>query len=144
MSRWERFGFSMEIDGAAVRDWYARAGEWDCGCGHCRNFLKLARARALPAPVLEFLDGLSVPPERSTYVCELDRVGDKLYYQVNYRLPGKKLAGPERDSVNQGWGGVWCGDDPYPYGAPGFPKPHFDVSFFVWLPWVLDEPPEGE
>ena len=110
MSRWERFGFSMEIDGAAVRDWYARAGEWDCGCGHCRNFLK----------------------------------EDKLYYQVNYRLPGKKLAGPERDSVNQGWGGVWCGDDPYPYGAPGFPKPHFDVSFFVWLPWVLDEPPEGE
>lgn len=143
MSRQERFGFALEIDGAASRAWYAQAGEWDCGCGHCRNFLKLARERALPAPVLEFLDGLSVPPEKSTYVCQMGREGDRHFYQFNYRLAGRKPAGPEGDSNKQDWGSVWCGHDPYPYGAPDFPEPNFDLSFFVWLPWALDEPPDG-
>ena len=53
MTKYDFFGFRVEIDEAATRDWYAQADEWDCDCGDCRNFLKLAHARALPAPVLE-------------------------------------------------------------------------------------------
>lgn len=29
---------------------------------------------------------------------------------------------------------AYCGHNPYPYGAPGFPEPHFDLEFWVWLP----------
>ena len=27
-----------------------------------------------------------------------------------------------------------CTHEPYPYGAPGFPTPHFDLEFWVRLP----------
>ena len=40
------------------------------------------------------------------------------------------------------WGESYCCHEPYPYGAPGFPEPHFDLEFWVTLPWVLDEPLE--
>lgn len=29
---------------------------------------------------------------------------------------------------------AYCGHNPYPYGAPGFSEPHFDLEFWVWLP----------
>ena len=29
------------------------------------------------------------------------------------------------------------------YGASGFPEPHFDLEFWLTLPWVLDEPVDG-
>ena len=35
--------FQVEVDKAATRDWYAQSEGWDCDCGHCRNFLTLAR-----------------------------------------------------------------------------------------------------
>lgn len=42
---------------------------------------------------------------------------------------------PEAEIPN--W--VHCCHDPYPYGAPNFPEPHFDLEFYATLPWVLDE-----
>ena len=36
------------------------------------------------------------------------------------------------------WGEVRCCHEPYPYGAPDFPAPHFDLEFWVTLPWILD------
>jgi hypothetical protein len=38
---------------------------------------------------------------------------------------------------------VWqdlCCHETYPYGAPDFLEPHFDIEFFLWLPWVINEP----
>ena len=33
-----------------------------CPCGHCRNFVALARERKLPEELLAILDSLSIPP----------------------------------------------------------------------------------
>lgn len=33
-----------------------------------------------------------------------------------------------------GWGEAYCKHEIYPYGAPGFPMPHFDLEFWVRLP----------
>ena len=41
-------------------------------CGHCRNYVALARERKLPEELLAILDSLSISPEKATYVCELD------------------------------------------------------------------------
>ena len=59
------------MDEQATRACYAQAPDWDCTCGHCRNFLALARERKLPEELLAILDSLSIPPEKATYVCEL-------------------------------------------------------------------------
>jgi succinate dehydrogenase/fumarate reductase flavoprotein subunit len=32
-----------------------------------------------------------------------------------------------------------CCHETYPYGAPGFPEPHFDLEFYAVLPWVTEE-----
>ena len=29
------FGFQVEIDEAATKEWYDRADEWSCDCGDC-------------------------------------------------------------------------------------------------------------
>ena len=138
----EFFGFQTEVDEAATRAWYAQAGEWGCECGDCRNFLKLARGRALPAPVLELLDGLGIPPAKATYVCEMYPTEDGHCYEFSYRLVGRILSGDETKSVPWEGGSAWCCHEPYPYGAPEFPEPHFDLAFLLTLPWVLDEPRE--
>lgn len=138
------FGFfdayQTDIDLEATRKWYAQADEWGCECGDCLNFLKLARERALPAPVLEILDKLGVPPGKATYVCEMGPEEDGRLYEFSYRLAGQILSGDEMSSKRQDWGGGRCCHEPYPYGSPGFPEPHFDLEFWVTLPWVLDEP----
>ncbi|MBE6955233.1 MAG: hypothetical protein E7449_04905 [Ruminococcaceae bacterium] len=36
-------------------------------------------------------------------------------------------------------GSVRCSHESYPYGAPGFPEPHFDLEFSLKLPWILEE-----
>ena len=105
------FGYKVEIDEKATREWYDAASEWGCSCGSCRNFLTLAYKRELPAPVLAALDDLHIPPEKATYVCELYSDSKGSCYQF-----------------------VCCCHDPYPYGAPDFPKPHFDLEFNVVLP----------
>ena len=132
------FGFQVEVDETATCDWYSHSEEWDCDCGHCRNFLTLARARELPATVLEFLDKLGIPPEKATYVCEMYPDGDGLCYQFSYRIAGNILNG-EVDTKEAGR----CLHETYPYGAPGFPEPHFDLEFLLTLPWVPDEPVSG-
>ena len=36
-----------------------------------------------------------------------------------------------------------CCHEIYPYGAPDFPEPHFDLEFYLTLPWTLEEPEDG-
>ena len=71
MTRLSLWGYELEVDEQATRAWYAQAEEWGCTCGHCRNFLALARERKLPEEILHILDSLSIPAEKATYVCEL-------------------------------------------------------------------------
>ena len=126
-----RFGrFTVEVDEIATKNWYANADMWGCDCGHCRNFLMLAQNDALPHPVMEALRKLEIPPIKATYVSELY---DNLY-QFSYRVAGKILSGTSKPDDS-----VICGHEIYPYGAPGFPEPHFDLEFFMKLPWVIDE-----
>ena len=131
MTKQNLFGFMVEIDEAATRKWYASAGEWGCDCGDCVNFLTLARGRRLPAIVLEPLDRLGIAPQKATYVCQLFPDGEGQFYQFSYRIAGRILGG-EAAKEN-----VRCGHEPYPYGAPGFPEPNFDLEFDASLPWVL-------
>ena len=139
MTERDLFGFRVEIDEEATRAWYAQADEWGCECGDCRNFLTLARKRALPAPVLEPLEKLGIPPEKATYVCEMYPTEGGHVYQFSWRIAGNILNGGEKAGNPQSWGEGSCLHEPYPYGAPGFPEPHFDLNFFIELPWVLDE-----
>lgn len=135
MDRCELFGYRVEVDMKATRDWYRNAGEWGCECGHCRNFLNLAKSRKLPVSVMEILDRLGIPPEKATYVCELYTDNAGIHYQFSYRIAGSILAEPE----NNGTVNARCCHEPYPYGAPGFPLPHFDLEFYEVLPWTLNE-----
>lgn len=144
MIRYNFFGISVEIDEAATYAWYANASKWDCDCGHCRNFLALAEQKALPAPVLDLLSCLGIPPEKATYVCELYSTEQGHCYEFSYRVAGIMPEGRDMDCVQYKWGAGRCCHDPYPYGAPGFPEPHFNLCFSVELPWVLAEPEEGE
>ena len=153
MTRFSWYGYEAKVDEAAVRNWYARAEEWGCACGHCRNFLALARERRLPGEVLEMLDRLSIPPEKATYVCELyyedDWAEKGLLYQFSWRLAGEILARPGEERSGWGplierpWGGLALGHEDYPHGAPDFPAPHFDLECQMYLPWILDEPMDG-
>ena len=155
MTRFSWFGYEAEVDERATRDWYAQADEWGCQCGHCRNFLALARQRKLPDEILNILDRLSIPPEKATYVCELDDRDWKekgLLYQISWRVAGEVVKKPEsKENAGTPWGpptwlrSCWLmlGHEIYPYGAPGFPQPNFDLDVSLYLPWVLDEPVEG-
>lgn len=139
-------GYQVEIDESATKAWYAQSEPWGCECGHCRNFMELAQKRALPVAVLEVLDGLEIPPEKATYVCEICPDGDGFLYQFSYRVAGNILNESAAAAAPQSWGdGRWgrCCHEPYPYGAPGFPEPHFDLEFWVTFPWILEESPNG-
>lgn len=141
MAKQHLFGSVVEVDEASTRCWYATAEEWGCDCGDCRNFLALAHRRQLPAFVLEQLDRLGIPPEKATYVCQIYPDGDGQHYQFSYRIAGNIFGGKAATGTGR------CCHEPYPYGAPGFPEPHFDLEFWITLPWVLDEPgtgPQGE
>lgn len=140
MEKRDLFGFSVEVDADSTRDWYAEAEDWGCTCVSCRNFLVLAWKRMLPGPALDTLDSLGISPEKATYVCELTHDESGHCYEFSYRIAGNILSGDEMASVSLGWGSVLCFHEPYPYGAPHFPKPHFDLDFSITLPWVLDEP----
>ena len=138
-------GYTVEVDGPATRAWYAQAEEWSCTCGHCRNFLALARARKLPGELLDILDGLGIPPEKATDLCEFCDEDGRLLYGLAYRVAGRVLEKPP-EGAPQSQSGLSCQDDPrlfYPWGVVGFPEPCFDLSWTPWLPWVLDEPIDG-
>ena len=124
-------GYAVEIDREATGAWYAGAEEWGCECAGCRHFLALARTGMLPGPVMQMLKALDIPPEKATYVCRIVPDAQGGLYQFSYRIAGRILRKEEaQDTVD--W--VRCCHEVYPYGAPDFPEPHFDLEFWVALP----------
>ena len=154
MTEFAWHGYTVEVDGPATRAWYAQAEEWSCTCGHCRNFLALAKERRLPEALLNILDGLGIPPEKATYVCELyhdESWQEKgLLYQLCWRVAGKITGRPAGadDGPTWGprvefpWGGLELGRETFPV-EPDFPEPNFDLNVSLYLPWVLDEHVDG-
>lgn len=138
MKAFNFYGYHVAVDTDSTSAWYASAQEWGCDCGHCRNFRILAKQRKLPLPVLEILDDFGIPPEKATYVCEIFPDKDGFRYQFSYRLAGEIIHSPDH-SPSLPWGQCDCCHEPYPHGAPGFPMPHFDLEFWITLPWVLME-----
>lgn len=136
MIRRELLGSTVEIDLEATREWYGRGNEWACDCAHCRNFLALARGGQLPKQVTELLKGFGIRPEQATYVCQLYEDDKGHHYQFSYRIAGKLIE--EQPANAQPLAGHCC-HEIYPHGAPDFPHPHFDVEFYLSLPWVLGE-----
>ena len=137
------FGSQVEIDLKATIEWYDQGHRWGCGCGDCRNFLRLAHDMQLPRPMMELVHSLGILPEQATYVCEMYPAEAGKHYQVSYRLAGCMLDEPGETTTFE-WGEARCCHETYPYGAPDFPEPHFDIEFFLTLPWVLDEPDKLE
>lgn len=131
------FSHQAHMDLNATKAWYAQSSGWNCDCGHCRNFIRLATQRKLPAPILDVLDELGIPAEKATYVCEILPEKEGFLYQFSYRICGTFHG--EVSSILQSWGEIRCCHEPYPYGAPDFPTPHFDLEFWVTLPCILDE-----
>ena len=128
-------GYLVETDLLATRKWYSQANAWGCSCGHCRNFLAHARGNLLPDSVQTVLKELKIPQEKATYVSELYTDEAGIHYQFSYRIAGRILAESALDVLAMGR----CCQEPYPYGAPNFPEPHFDLEFWVTLPWILEE-----
>jgi probable rRNA maturation factor len=135
---WE--GYQVEVDEETTRAYYSDSIEWECTCGHCRNFVLLAQERRLPVDILALLDKLGIPPEKASYVCELYDKDEKIYYQVNYRLAGRVLEGPEKAASSLGETGLLCGRETAPGSADDFPEPFFDLMYFLWLPWIDNIP----
>ena len=134
MKEFHLFGYQVEIDEEATKDWYHKADEWGCDCGDCRHFVTLAKKKKLPSAVLEALEQFGIVPEKATYVCEIITEEHKVLYQFSYRMAGNIVNERVRGTEKFGWGEVCCGHETYPYGAPGFPTPHFDLEFWVRLP----------
>ena len=128
--------YQVEIDKNATENWYKKSDGWGCECGHCRNFLMLAKMKKLPSRIIQILDELDISPEKATYVCELYTDDEGIHYQFSYRIVGTILDVPAKnENLDEGR----CCHEPYPYGAPDFPEPNFDLEFFATLPWILDE-----
>lgn len=127
--------YQVKIDRDATANWYNEFDGWECECGHCRNFLKLAKTKQLPSCIAQVLGELDISPEKATYVGELYTDDRGILYQFSYRIAGMILEAPEVENVEKGH----CCHEPYPYGAPNFPEPHFDLEFFARLPWVLED-----
>ena len=135
MQELELFGYLVELDLEATRKWYSQTDAWGCSCGHWRNYLEHAKRKTLPGAVSAALKELDIPAEKATYVSELYTDKDGVHYQFSYRLARTLLAAPSQEVPALGR----CCHEPYPYGAPGFPEPHFDLEFWVTLPWILEE-----
>ncbi len=122
----------VQWDAPMTKQYDTTAEAWACTCADCRNFLAAARGGLLPPEIRELLRELEIPPEKATYVCSLYPGEDGVLYQFSYRLAGVILR--QADSPLGS-----CTHQAYPYGAPGFPEPHFDVDFVAELPWVPEE-----
>ena len=155
MTHFSWYGYEVEVDEAATAGWYAQAEDWGCTCGHCRNFLALARERRLPEEILEILDALRIPPAKATYVCELyhdeDWAEKGLLYEISWRVAGAVVQPPEeKQSDGTAWGPpvkfpaftLMLGHEYYNI-EPEFPEPSFDLDISLYLPWILDEPVDG-
>lgn len=135
MKEIDLFGYRVEIDEVATKEWYDKANEWGCECGDCRHFVSLAKKREFPSAVIEILEEFGIVPQKATYVCRMDIDEHKILYQFSYRVAGNIIKDRDGVGVNDfDWGGGYCVHESYPYGAPGFPTPHFDLEFWVRLP----------
>ena len=85
------------------------------------------------------LKELNIAPDKATYVCAIIPKDNGRLYQFSYRIAGRILNEDTAKSTVADWGDVRCCHEPYPHGAPGFPIPHFDLEFWVTLPWILNE-----
>lgn len=141
MLRRTLWNYEVEIDETTTEEWYSTSKPWGCECGHCRNFLKLARDSELPDPVHAILKKLNIATEKATYVCEIMPKDNGHLYQFSYRIAGRILNEDTVKSTVADWGEVRCCHEIYPYGATDFPTPHFDLEFWITLPWILDEKP---
>ena len=88
--------------------------------------------------MIEILDALGIPPEKATYVGELFTDEAGVHYQFSYRLAGVIIDSPDA-TADAAQNDIRCCHEPYPYEAPDFPEPHFDLEFYATLPWVLEE-----
>ena len=134
MKEFDLFGFQVEIDVTATKEWYDRADEWGCECGDCRYFVALAKKREIPSAILEILESFGIVPEKATYVCEIITEEHKSLYQFSYRMAGNIIKGRGSQVNDFEWGAAYCTHEPYPYGAPDFCEPHFDLEFWVRFP----------
>lgn len=134
MKEYDLFGYKVEIDESATKEWYDKADEWGCECGDCRHFVALAKKQELPSAVLEVLKEFGIAPEKATYVCAIITEEEQILYQFSYRMAGNILRESDEATKDLGWGEARCCHEIYPYGAPGFPMPHFDLEFWVRLP----------
>ena len=87
----------------------------------------------------EILEQFGIVPEKATYVCKIVTEEHKSLYQFSYRMVGNILKERDRNTKAFAWGEAYCGHEPYPYGAPGFPTPHFDLEFWVRLPMAHED-----
>ena len=135
MKKYNLFGCQVEIDEKATKEWYDKVNEWGCECGDCRHFVALAKKKELPSAVIELLEQFGIAPQKATYVCRIDIEEHKLLYQFSYRVAGNIIKDRDGGGANDfDWGAGYCVHESYPYGAPGFPTPHFDLEFWVRLP----------
>ena len=104
---WE---FQVEIDETETTEWYSTKEPWRCECGDCRNFLELSNRNELPEAVHAISERTKYCIRKS-HLCMRDQ------------------------SMVVDWGEVRCCHEIYPYRAPGFPTPHFDLKFWVTLSW---------
>lgn len=128
-------GCEVAVDREKTRHWYDGAEEWGCQCGDCLNFVELAKRKQFPEYVLKLLAAFEIPPEKATYVCHLTEDEEGHLYQFSYRIAGEILKDLSPTVIPE----ARCCHEPYPYGAPDFPQPHFDLEFYVSLPWILRE-----
>lgn len=128
----------IEVDEEKTKQWYANADEWGCDCGYCINFLEAAKRNLLPNYVLAHLSFFGIPSAKATYVCCLNGDKEKPFYQFSYRIAGNILKDNASAIVENA---RFC-HETYPYSAPDFPEPHFDMEFFAKLPWITDDTAE--
>ena len=134
MKEFDLFGYQVEINEEVTREWYDKADEWGCECGDCRHFVILAKSRKLPTAVIEILEQFGIVPQKATYVCRMDIEEHEILYQFSYRVAGNIIKNRDGGGANDfDWGSGYCLQESYPYGAPGFPEPHFDLEFWVRL-----------
>ena len=134
MLEYNLFDYEVEIDENATKEWYARSEGWDCPCEDCKHFISLAKKKELPVVILEILEKFEIPPEKATYVCSITEENNEVLYEISYRIAGNIIKEKIVDIEGSGRGDFYCAHNPYPYGAPNFPTPHFDLEFWVRLP----------
>ena len=67
MKKYNLFGYQVEVNKQATKEWYSKFKGWGCDCEHCKNFLLLAKKRQLPEPILDTLKELDVKLEDIFY-----------------------------------------------------------------------------